>query len=403
MYADWHATISRLQALVNASATGLPPYDVRKAQAGIDALAIAAEETRGRVLPRKKFTFSRQTQTKRAATIDNVSDREARDAPIMHAGPTVSDTDAANEDDYTISHRTGETIIVTPQQLSSHFSSRGGCSGGPSGALSVTGDLRLLELTDCVVLLLAPMRALRVDKLTRCAVLAGPVAGSLLLHDCADCTLAVASRQVRLHRSTRCDLYLRPCSRPIVEHCTGLRIGPCGVAYPGIEEHLAASGLGAALAAAEARVAASSEEQSLAAGVGSGPIPLWRSVDDFGWLRMQASPNWSAGQPHEWMVGAASHQGTDGSREALGSGLRALPGAAVAAGVTVRYDGAWIGDGHSPAHGGSAGDEGGTAWQRGAGQAPATAPTSAAGLHAAANPSQPPPAGGPADDDDDEL
>lgn len=380
LYTQWHTVIAALQATLNASATGLPPYDVRKAQAALDTLAVAAEETRGRVMPRKKFQFSHRPTTAGAAPAAAGSRRApsgpsdeptASSVAVAAAGPgTVgsgattsaaaatatahddapraeADSDAhvaaANEDDYTLAHRVGETIVVSQAALEAHFAARGGghvgktgvevgahahIGGTPSDAaatqqpphphpLAPIGDLRLLELTDCLVLIPAPMRALRVDRLTRCVVLAGPVGGSLLLHDCSHVTLAVASRQVRLHRSTHCDLYLRPSSRPIIEHCSGLRLAPCGLEYPALQRHLVDTGLQGALARAEAPlvagVVAAGAHKGEPAAVGCTPAaspplppcPLWRSVDDFDWLRAQASPNWSALPQAAWMRSAA--------------------------------------------------------------------------------------------------
>ena len=461
--------MAALQATLNASATGLSPYDVRKAQAALDALAVAAEETRGRVMPRKKFQFSHQRYTGAAplgsgapgsrrapsgpadeptsggGALGAVSTAAARpgdgagDAHATGAATGVASS-SSDDDDYTIAHRVGETIVVSAEALEAHFAARagGGASGGrgepphdgsgeaapplPPGASAaaardgdasrlqppappppppprvVGGDLRLLGLTDCIVLIPAPLRALRVDRLTRCVVLAGPVGGSLLLHDCSHVTLAVASRQVRLHRSAHCDLYLRPSSRPIIEHCSSLRLAPCGVTYPAWRSHLAATGLQAALeraeqplaaAAAAAAVAAYHNPPSSAATAAAGgtcgpPLPLWRCVDDFGWLRAQASPNWAALPPSAWMRSSSEGQpaATDSVHGATVAaagaptavvvplaavGLAALPAAAAAlCGMSVAYeDQPWLLQ--PPPEGGASGDGGGGA------QAPAAA------------------------------
>jgi hypothetical protein len=72
-----------------------------------------------------------------------------------------------------------------------------------------------------------------------------------------------------------CDLYLRVRSRPIIEHCSRLRFAPL------VPADVTALGLSEAAAAA-----------GLASGGGSGG-ELWRAVDDFGWVKATASPNWA--------------------------------------------------------------------------------------------------------------
>lgn len=64
-------------------------------------------------------------------------------------------------------------------------------------------------------------------------------------------------------------MYLRLPSRPIMEYCTRLRFAPYQLHYEGLQQQLVAAGLAGA------------------------SHDMWKSVDDFGWLRVQKSPNWS--------------------------------------------------------------------------------------------------------------
>lgn len=99
---------------------------------------------------------------------------------------------------------------------------------------------------------------------------AGAVSGSVLLDACTDCVFDLASRQIRIHTSKRCDYYLHVLSRPIIEHSEALRFAPSGLRYEGLGEQRRRAGLEAERAAT-----------------------LWAAVDDFGWHRVQKSPNWS--------------------------------------------------------------------------------------------------------------
>ena len=96
-----------------------------------------------------------------------------------------------------------------------------------------------------------------------------------------------AVRQARLHTSTRCDFYLHSASRPIIEYCRALRFAPYTLRFAGVRAALEAAGLvraGAPLPGPE-----------------DGPAAAWRQVDDFRWLRVQASPNWGLTPPGEWL------------------------------------------------------------------------------------------------------
>ena len=70
-----------------------------------------------------------------------------------------------------------------------------------------------------------------------------------------------------MHATSDTDLYLRLRSTPVIEHSVGVRVAPYAPAYPGAAADLAAHGM---------------EEEA----------GQWAQVQDFGWLRAAASPNW---------------------------------------------------------------------------------------------------------------
>lgn len=122
-------------------------------------------------------------------------------------------------------------------------------------------------------------RALHIDNLKGCTVFTGPIAGSVLMEGCTDCTFVFASRQIRLHTSHRCDFYLHVLSRPIIEHCDTLRFAPYGLNYPQWPAQLRAAELDKPRAKT-----------------------MWQNVDDFGWHRTQHSPNWSQLPYEEYLL-----------------------------------------------------------------------------------------------------
>ena len=104
--------------------------------------------------------------------------------------------------------------------------------------------------------------------------------GSLLLEHCEDCTLWLASRQIRLHNSVRCTFHLRVMSNPIIEDCTELLFAPYNMRYEALEAQLEASDLG------------------------SVKTGMWSRVQDFKWHRAQHSPHWAELPPAQWVLEA---------------------------------------------------------------------------------------------------
>ena len=82
------------------------------------------------------------------------------------------------------------------------------------------------------------------------------------------CSIWLASRQVRIHDSRDCQVYLRTASRPIIEDCSGMAFAPWqALSYEGAEGQLQAAQL---------------QQDS----------GLWSQVQDFKWLRATPSPHW---------------------------------------------------------------------------------------------------------------
>lgn len=97
-------------------------------------------------------------------------------------------------------------------------------------------------------------------------VVAGRVAGAAHVTGVRDSVLVLNARQVRMHECANVTVYLWCGSHPIIEDCRGVRFAP----LPG--RYLA--------------------EGQDAGGGGGGGGNQWDQVDDFNWLKAEASPNW---------------------------------------------------------------------------------------------------------------
>jgi hypothetical protein len=292
LWTSWCERAAGLQALLNDCSRFLAPFDVRKAQEAVAALLEHAGACRARVVPRQRFSFTRRPGGSVAAS---ASAAGASSAPAGGGGgggaAAPSSAAAAEEDEYTIQDLSDQVVVVARDALTGAAAAEVarldkalaalGESGDAGGALAAARrravaaaeggrDLRLQRLTRCTIVLLDRLTALRCDALADCALLSGPVEGSVLLHGAQGCVFALAARQFRIHTSTRCAFAIHALSRPIIEHCSGVQFAP----YP----------LQWAERAADFARAALDKPSS---------PHLWRAVDDFGWHRTQHSPNWA--------------------------------------------------------------------------------------------------------------
>ena len=280
--------IDEIQEMLAAASFFLPGYDRRISQEKIKALRDRSKALKEQLQPRKKFSFKsrraskkkKQKEKKKAVEGNNenhvINNSEKANSKTdndnnskkVETVISTGNTAAPKEEeqypevdrsafDLSIENKTNETIIVE------------------AGQLKDGGDIVLYNLVDCVVIIRDTMSALRVDKLTRCHVYGGPIAGSLLLHYCNDSKFWLASRQFRLHHSVNCVFYLHALSHPIIEDCTKLFFAPYLLDYPELPSQMQKSNL--------LRKSA-----------------MWKEVNDFKWLRIQHSPNWSILNREDW-------------------------------------------------------------------------------------------------------
>ena len=286
-------SIDGMQKMAAGAAFYLPPFDIRSAATSLRKMRATLASTKELVQPKKKFSFKEKRAARKAAAEAKKAAKKAKkeaerlqrlaaggDAPSASSGDKKVKVKATQASflptvvDYTVRAKRNETITVPPGALSEWAAQEleekdkeGGA--GTGGETSKSRDVVLADLEDCVVFLGDTMSALRVDNLRRCHVYGGPVAGSLLLEGCEDCTFWLASRQIRLHHGVRCTFHLRVMSNPIIEDCSELSFAPYNIEYDGLRGQLAAAGLG------------------------STSRGMWKQVQDFKWHRAQHSPNWA--------------------------------------------------------------------------------------------------------------
>ncbi len=155
-----------------------------------------------------------------------------------------------------------------------------------------------------------------------CKLYAGPIGGAAFVSAATSSTLMLAAQQVRIHSSSGSDFYLAVRSKPIIEHCNGLRFAP----FMGVERALPSCSGESSAGNSSSAAASNSSGDAGNAGVNSScrgngresssdgiavvadavngasatdTSTLWCQVEDFGWIKSKQSPHWSVLPLHD--------------------------------------------------------------------------------------------------------
>ncbi|KAH7294682.1 hypothetical protein KP509_27G013300 [Ceratopteris richardii] len=237
------------------------------------------EHINAELVSKKKFTFKSKIAKNKNTT---------ESSTLQASEPSqVSDSDAGkvNDPPYSVIGAPDRSKSRDDSESSESLHSRSSCMIRDMENSTIVRDLKnqedseiiLQNLINCSVYIRGVYRAMYAHNLRGCKVFSGPITGSSLIEEIEECTMMLASQQIRIHNAKMSDMYLRVRSRPIVEYTERVRFAPYAFTYSGIENDLSFANL--------------HEETG-----------LWEHVDDFRWLRAIPSPNWSV-LPEEERIG----------------------------------------------------------------------------------------------------
>jgi len=245
----------------------LPAYDLQRYRATLRSLTIGISAKREELAPQKKFSFKRRSAPQAqptalpcessvpAASSDSSPPSVAGNCPSVTAEQMacVQSNSEQQQQQHTIRDSCNRTITLASGELQGR-------------------DVALCNLEGCQVLLLDRVGALHCHGLRRCEVFVGPVTSSALLYDCCGCVVTLAAKQLRLHNSREVLLHLHTLSKPVIEHSSRILFAPYDLSYTGLDCHWS--------------------EATLGQRATDGQEGEWSDIQDFNWLRRQASPNW---------------------------------------------------------------------------------------------------------------
>ncbi|EPS45414.1 hypothetical protein H072_567 [Dactylellina haptotyla CBS 200.50] len=236
----------------------LPAYDQRRLKSLADQFSTARKE----LAPRAKFSFKNRRAVASPSPAEATASSTSQPA-AQQAQQTPVDTPPAGASKSFTSSIPADRVAT--------LSSRQNARLHPPAPTPKTTILSLSSLTNCIVTSTPQTSAtqfatLSITDITSSILLCGAIAGPAHITSLKNSILVLSCHQFRLHSSTNVDVYLRCRSRPIIEHCKGIRVA-------WLPERFAN---------------ANSNEDS------SGGADMWNQVDDFNWLKEgKPSPNWA--------------------------------------------------------------------------------------------------------------
>lgn len=240
------AKTQQLQKFLNDSMVFLTSYELRQAQATLQALQSSISDKRDEVLPKKKFAFkSRNVKSKTSVSPSSsttelpksTSNRDVVDGAVTQVQCGFSNVDS-------------QILIKRADEIQHR-------------------DVLLSHLTKCKVRLLGSPSTLHIKHVSDCEILCGPVSSSVFVDRCTGSILSFPCQQLRTHNTKDTQVYLHVTSRAIIEDCEGVRFAPFTWTYPNLDADFAVSGL--------------DKNRN-----------NWDQVDDFNWLAAGTpSPNWT--------------------------------------------------------------------------------------------------------------
>lgn len=296
--------IAKLSAELSDASGDLPSYDQRSYIQAIRELQDKVASAQASLAPKTRFSFKNKrlaapvSEANSASTSRSVTPTHLRDPDIVSRGkPTpafaspsahvLSNQDedhhyedqnvegSSNDDNQWIlisSHQ--GTYLRWPATTTSSWEASSPFQNGKTCVVS--------QISSCIVDIassndkMPSPSALTLKSIDKSLILAPNIRGAAHITSLSRSILVLSCHQFRMHSSHDVDVYLYCHNRPIIEDCSNIR-------FARIPSLLQASGLG---------VGSEAEPRAVKQN-------MFDQVDDFKWLRTEASPNWRRMQDEE--------------------------------------------------------------------------------------------------------
>lgn len=104
-------------------------------------------------------------------------------------------------------------------------------------------DMEIDNIEDCTIYILDHVSVIYINRVRNCKIFIGPISGSVLLWECRNSSLSIASRQFRTKDCSDLKLFVYCMSQPSIEHSHNMEFAPFNLAYPNQNQHFAQANL----------------------------------------------------------------------------------------------------------------------------------------------------------------
>ncbi|KAI8065376.1 tubulin binding cofactor C-domain-containing protein [Gilbertella persicaria] len=235
--------INDLEKSLTKATAYIPSYDERQFFLQLKQLNQKLESTKAELTPKAKFSFK---------------SRKKKTTPTPIQRETIpSEENADLLSDATVLFQDKENVVLTLKDT--------------SYPENKSIDVLLSNIKHCVIILEQEgvhISAIHIKNVHHCVVFAGQIEGSVLMYGLTHSVLYVGCHQFRMHEAHHVDMMLHVTSRPIIEDSNEIQVGcwNTNVSYFNIHPR-------------ETDWDKSSHN-------------YYDQIEDFNWLKKQASPNW---------------------------------------------------------------------------------------------------------------
>ncbi|KAG2209486.1 hypothetical protein INT47_008330 [Mucor saturninus] len=259
--------INTLEKNVTKATEYIPSYDERQCSLQLKELVEKLETTKAELTPKAKFSFkSRKNKTVVAPVTPSVQLALPKEESEILSDATVLLRDKDN-------------CVLTLKDSERKQQSQ------------TSVDILLSNIHHCVVILEqdnVQISAIHIKNVHHCIIYCGSIEGSVLMYGLTDSVLVVGCHQFRMHDAHHVDIMLHVTSRPIIEDSNNIQVG---------RFHC------------------------------NDDVNYYDQLEDFNWLKKQASPNWTLMDQDRYSVinKQLSVLKTDKTEDLLLKGLSLLP------------------------------------------------------------------------------
>jgi hypothetical protein len=209
-----HCLLELQQSSSQSMSLFLPQADVRRANEEIERLFQQLLYARDAICPREKFTFHKyrawkQHQQQSLPICTHESQKKQEEGVSSNSTILCITMPLHNEDSYGFDNKVSTHLSSDDIPLAGSIAEQ--------STVAAKTNIHLTNLKHCVVTLKESYGSLKLQDNQNCIFYCSPVSGPIFVERCFNCTLIVASRQLRIHDSANIHCILFVTSGPIIE------------------------------------------------------------------------------------------------------------------------------------------------------------------------------------------